>query len=325
MKDVEFVQYYPTALGRLGNRTILYEAFVIRGGALLKNARGEDIRVKHGLTDPGAVTRDRLARALMTEILEGLDVNGGVIMDISPVPERIIDGLRFMLPAGWRPDQQELIVSPTTHFCMGGVVINERTETALPGLFAAGEVSAGVHGANRLAGNALTEVFALGETAGQAAALRAREAGPPNGPPAEADEERSRLESLSSPEGTKVKVLTRSLKEVMWSKAGIVRHEKGLKEARARIEELAFLSQRAEVTEPVHLIRCLELKNMLLLAEMVCRAGLMRTETRGSHYRQDFPEEDNTDWLKNIFIRKAGAGMSLEPVPVPPETAAMAG
>jgi len=255
----------------------------------------------------------------MHEIVAGLDVHGGVIMDLSPVSEKSVAKLRHLLPSRWSEDMKELIVSPTTHFCMGGVITDKNTETSVPGLFAAGEVCVGVHGANRLSGNALTEVFAMGGIAGRKAALKAKEMGPPEMPKEEISNEKAHLESLLDQTGKGPKPLYRSLREVMWYKAGILRHRKGLEEALGRIEELRSIVPVSSVLKGSELMRNLELQNMLLISEMICRAALMRTESRGSHYRSDFPEEDNTKWLKNIVIRKEDPGMRLENVPVPLE------
>jgi succinate dehydrogenase/fumarate reductase flavoprotein subunit len=318
LKDMEFVQYYPTALGRLGNRVLLYEAFLANSGAILKNAGGEDIFARHGLGDPLLITRDQLAQTIMLEILEGRDVDGRVIMDLGPVSDENIARYRVLLPQGWTDDQRELLVSPTAHFCMGGVSIDKNTETSLPGLFAVGEVSAGIHGANRLAGNALCEVFAMGHVAGRRAAAQARELGPPEMPEKEVAEEKARLEALFHKEGPKPKDVCATLKEVMWYKAGILRHQEGLEEALKQVQELKTLGANASITKTGDLIRSLELQNLLLLSEMVCRTALLRTESRGSHYRSDYPEEDNTNWLKNIVVRKEDTGMKVEVVPVSP-------
>lgn len=318
LKDMEFVQFYPTNLGKLGNRVLLYEAFLTNAGATLKNAGGEDIIAKHGLNDPILLTRDRLAQAMMLEILEGRDVDGRVIMDLSPVSDEDIGRYRALLPHGWSADQKELLVSPTAHFCMGGIGIDKNTETSLSGLFAAGEVCAGIHGANRLAGNALSEVFAMGGIAGRQAAVKAGELGLPEMPEEEVADEKARLEALFNDEGKDPKALCRSLKGVMWYKAGILRSQNGLEEALKQIQELKVSSANVSITKTGDLIRYLELQNMLLLSEMVCRAALLRTESRGSHFRSDYPEEDNTNWLKNIVVQKQETGIRLEIVPVAP-------
>ncbi len=317
LRDMEFIQFYPTALGALGSRLFLYEAFVFQAGAMLRNALGDDIIVKYGLNDPMAMTRDRLTRAIMQEMLEGRGVTGGVIVDLSMVPEEELTALRHLLPSASAPGENEFIVSPTAHFCMGGISINENAETVVPGLFAAGEVCAGVHGANRLGGNALSEVFAMGGVAGERAAQKALESDKPDMPEKEVLAEKARLESLLSAGGQDLGKLLRDLKDVMWQKAGIIRDEEGLKAAWEKNEEIAECLKGVGVRDYGELRRYLELENMLLLSEMVCRAALLRTESRGAHYRTDYPEEDNDSWLKNILVRKEGKKMRLTAFPVP--------
>jgi succinate dehydrogenase/fumarate reductase flavoprotein subunit len=315
LKDMEFVQFYPTALGKAGARLLLYEVLVFHAGARLKNAEGEDILILHGLDGPATLTRDRLSRAIMEEVEKGLGVEGGVIMDLGGIPEERAATLAPLLPAGWSPATRELVVSPTTHFCMGGVVVDSEAETAIAGLLAAGEVCAGVHGANRLAGNALLEIFVMGEVAGTNAALRAKETAFPQVPEREVRGERTRLESLFSETGRDAKELCRSLQSIMWEKGGIIRSADGLSRALARVEELQTLSRKCRAENPVQLMRRLDLENMLLVSEMVCRAALYRTESRGAHFRSDFPQEKNPEWLKNILIRKGRQNMVMEAVP----------
>lgn len=314
LKDMEFVQFYPTALGESGRRLILYEAFVMDAGGVLRNAQGENILHKHGLNDPMVITRDRLARAIMSELREGLGVNGGVIMDLSSVSDAKLERLSHLLPSEWSAFQKEFIVSPTTHFCMGGVITETNAETLVPGLFAIGEVCAGMHGANRLGGNALTEVFSMGSVAGREAALRARELGLQQIPDHDVEEERNRLESILQRSGDKPGTFRRSLKEIMWHKAGIVRNGIDLETALDGIEELRGVNP--SIRKGSDLVKYLESRNMLLVSEMVCKAARMRTESRGSHYRSDFPDEDNANWIKNIVIRKEDGEMKLESVPV---------
>jgi len=314
LRDMEFVQFYPTAVGTSGNRMLLYEAIVSRFGAVLRNKLGDDIVEKHHLRDLRAMTRDRMSRAIMQEIAEGRDVDGGVVLDLNPVDD--LSRMAPLLPGGWTKDRREIVVSPTTHFCMGGIVVDEQTETVLPGLFAAGEVCGGVHGANRLGGNALAEVFAFGGVAGRNAAERAKEIGRIDLPSKAVEDERVRLCSLFSESGDDQNSLRRSLREVMWFKAGIIRNQTDLSEALTEIRALRNQSQTVRVTSPGQLVKVLELGHMLLLAGIVCQAALLRTESRGAHYRTDYPEERNPRWLKNIIAVKKGGEIHLETHPV---------
>jgi succinate dehydrogenase/fumarate reductase flavoprotein subunit len=210
---------------------------------------------------------------------------------------------------------KEFVVSPTAHFCMGGIVTDSETETARAGVFAAGEVCAGVHGANRLAGNALLEVFVMGEVAGTNAGLRAKETALPQMPEREVQTERARLQSLFSDTGKDAKEFCRSLQSLMWEKAGIIKSADSLSKALTRIEELESLSKACRAENPGQLIRRFDLNNMLLVSKMVCKAALYRTESRGAHFRSDWPQERNPAWRKNILIRKAeGEMFTLEAV-----------
>jgi fumarate reductase (CoM/CoB) subunit A len=228
--------------------------------------------------------------------------------------------LRHLLPTVAQPNKKEFIVSPTAHFCMGGIPIDEHAETIIPGLFAAGEVCAGVHGANRLGGNALTEVFTIGGIAGRMAAIKAGEIGRPDFPTTQVAEEKTRLESLLPSGNRDARGLRKDLKQLMWDKAGIIREKSGLQEALRRIKELTADLPRVQIRDGRGLIKYLELCNMLLLSEMVCRAALLRTESRGAHYRSDYPKEDNGKWLNNIIIHRQNSKMNLKAVPVSLDT-----
>ncbi len=313
LKDMEFVQFYPTAAGKMGSRIVLYEDLVLRGQATLKNAAGDDIVIGHGLDDVMKMTRDRLARAIMQEVLEGRGVQGGVVMDLSRASEANLLKHRSLFKIS---HQKNFIVSPTTHFCCGGILIDANGQTPIEGLFAAGEVCAGAHGANRLAGNALAEVFAMGGIAGEMAARKAEALEPLPLPEKQIAAERSRLESLGSGGRDNLRQLRRALKETMWYEAGIIRHAEGLTRALGKIETLRADMAALRLTDFKALIRALELQNMLFSAEMVCRAALMRCESRGAHYRSDYPAENNQDWLKNIVISRQAAEITLQAVSV---------
>jgi len=316
LMDLEFVQFYPTGMGTYGNKMLFYEFLVLRGGARLKNARGEDVITKHNLDDPMVMTRDRLSRAMAFEIFNGLDVDGGLLLDLSPVKDDDLNSLSGLIPLKWMAGKKASTVAPTAHFSMGGVMVNEQAETARSGLFAAGEVCAGVHGANRLAGNALAEVFVMGDIAGRNAAKRAKEIDMPQIASGLLQEEKDRLAFSPARPVENVRSLTEALKKAMWNGAGVIRDAGSLEKVLSRIEELKWSGIDSHRKNIGDLKKYLEFQNMLLLSDMICRAALLRTESRGSHYRNDFPEEDNTNWLKNIVVRKDGVEMNLEAVPV---------
>jgi len=314
LKDMEFVQYYPTASGKRGNNLLLYEGFLFNG-AVLKNADNENILIKHGLNDPKTITRDLLAQTIFKEIRDGHAREGGLHMDLSGVSDDRMDRLKPMLPKG-AFDRRECIVSPTTHHSMGGIMIDSTAQTALPGLYAVGEVCGGMHGANRLAGNALAEIFAMGGIAGRNAAIYVRESEMGSTPEVQIEKERTRLESLFSQAGENPISLIKSLKKMMWLRAGIVRSQLDLEKALEEINDFRSGSRNCRIETPKDLMNSIGLQNMLLISEMVCRSALLRTETRGSHYRSDYPQEDNDNWLKNIVIRKENDEMFVEIKPV---------
>lgn len=308
LMDMEFVQFYPTALGVSGNRLLLYEALVGDGGAVLRNVHGQDIAALHGMESPTQMTRDRLARSILQEILEERGVEGRVIMDLTSVPGDRAGSLRHLMPSGAFPESGQLLVTPTTHFCMGGVVIDPKGETQVPGLFAAGEICAGVHGANRLGGNALSEVFAMGGIVGAAAARKATDTFGGNISQEDVEAEVHRLKTMTRWSGASLREKRRQLKETLWQRGGILRNETGLSEALSWIENHGEPGENSEGCDP---LRALEFQNMRLVSEMVCRSALARQESRGSHYRTDFPAENDDLWLKNILIRKGKGGMDL--------------
>jgi succinate dehydrogenase/fumarate reductase flavoprotein subunit len=314
LKDMEFVQYYPSASGKRGNNLVLYEGFLFKG-AVLKNSDNENILTKHGLTDPKTITRDLLAQTIFKEIRDGFAKEHGLLMDLNGVSDELLTKLKPMLPKG-ASEKKECIVSPTTHHTMGGIMIDSTTGTILPGLFAVGEVCGGMHGANRLAGNALAEIFAMGGIAGSNAAIKVNKSDRCNEPEDQIENERVRLESLFSQDGKDSLSLIKSLKRMMWQKAGIVRNPDDLEKALVQIEDFRAGSRNCRIETSKDLMHNLGLQNMLLLSEMVCKAALLRTESRGAHCRPDYPQEDNANWLRNIIIRKENDEMMIEMQPV---------
>ena len=313
LKDMEFVQFYPTATGKRGSRLILYEKMLAQPGVFLYNGRGENIFEVHGIADPSEVTRDRLAQLITNEIGRGESPDRGVFMDLEALSEETAGQLSSILPSRWWKGQKTFQVAPTAHFCMGGIVTDQFGETPLKGLFAVGEAAAGVHGANRLAGNALAEIFAMGAWVGEMAAERARDFGAAVVHKNVIEKERSRLEGAFSDEGLSPRKLIKELKQSMWDRAGVIRRETELKKALHHLEEP---QPRVAVSNPTDLIRLLEYQNMKCVARMVCRAALERTESRGSHFRSDYPAEDNRSWLNNIVLRKSNGNTDLETEPV---------
>ena len=301
LRDMEFVQFYPTAISS-GAYMIAYETFVANYGAPIKNNLGENIIKKYGLADPLVMTRDKLSQAIMREIMEGRDIDGGVIMDLSGMSDKDLRERGAVLPESVM-GKTEFIVTPTSHFSIGGISIDAECRTSIPGLFACGEVTGGAHGANRLAGNALAEIFVMGRTAGKNAAQMALSSPRGKQDTSAVFVEKDRLESLiAGQDDNQLKESIKVLKETMWQNVGIIRNQTGLENALKRIDQIKSDSARVKVSSVENLIALLEFNNMLLLAQVIAKASLLRTETRGAHYREDYPGEDPA-LGKSSFVR----------------------
>ncbi len=309
MVDMEFVQFSIS-----GPNT---EMFCAREGAVIRNALGENILEKYDLSDPLRMTRDAVSRAIMLEIQAGRSDDGETLtLDTTTIDAGRFEKLRVLLPKNTPADKRHFPIGLFSHFSMGGAKINERTETGIDRLYAAGEVCAGVNGANRLGGNALAETFVFGKIAGQMAAQRARvEKKAPEGRK-EAVQEVDRLRAMASLDGgEEVKEMRGLLKTTLWNKAGIIRNEEGLQAALGEITDLKARFKKISLNRDQDLSEALKLENMLKVSDMVVQSALLRTESRGAHYRSDFPKEDNNLWLKNIEISKRDGPLSLRTVP----------
>jgi len=313
LQDMEFVQFYPTACGKRGSRLLLYEQILTQDGAKLKNSGGEDILAVNGYW-AASITRDELAQVIMKEILDDPRHKSTVDMDLSGLSEEAARSVSMLLPTSWSKGERVFAVAPTTHFCMGGIVTDADGRTSCPGLFAAGEAVAGAHGANRLGGNALAEVFAMGGVVGKTASGSIGSSGGIS-LMEEAEKEKQRLEDVTAQTGSRPGDRIKELKKTMWYNAGILRNQKSLKTALEAV--CGWKDVRPSVTTPADLIRFLEFGNMRLVSEMVCRAALERTESRGAHFRSDYPKEDDETWRKNIRIRQGGTDVIIEHVPIP--------
>jgi fumarate reductase (CoM/CoB) subunit A len=303
--DMEFVQYYPTYLfeSYLAKTMVIYEILVYRGNARLFNSKGENIAIRHGLTDPSSMTRDALTLAIAKEIKEGRGINGGVWMDLSTIPRDKIERFQKFFPKGLK-GRNRFLVSPVAHFFMGGLLVNDQGETGIEGLYSAGEVNGGVHGANRLGGNALTEAWVYGDITGRLSAQYSRH-----------KKKVCRVENLqaivndlkSYAEGNSqlsIEILRKELQCLMWEKAGIIRNKEKLSELVCDIEKLKDKLSKIKVDNIKKLINKLDLASIFLVSEAITRSALLRKESRGAHYREDFPSEGGKQWIKNTLVKK---------------------
>ncbi len=276
-------------------------------------------------------TRDVVARSIYTEVKEGRgSEHGGAYLDISHKPAEYV---KKKLPSMYHQfkeladvdiTKEPMEVGPTCHYMMGGLRVDAETaRTSLPGLFAAGEAAAGLHGANRLGGNSLSDLLVFGRRAGAAAAEHANKtpASPLDTAQIEAAE-RTLLEPFERSSGEGPYAIHRELQDTMQSLVGIFRVEDDLKKALSKLEELKARAAKMSVegsrmfNPGWHLSQ--DLRNMLVVSEAVARCALARQESRGAHSRIDYPKLDDAGWgKKNNVIRRAGDAMELTQVPVP--------
>ncbi len=326
-RDMEMVQFHPTGIltgdGLQITGTLLEEG--LRGaGGHLKNADGERYMARY---DPGRMeraTRDVVARAGYTEIIEGRGTErGGVFIDVSHLGRAFVRGnFKGMVDRcadlGYDLAGGPVEVTPTAHYMMGGVEIDSSCRANLAGLYAAGEDAGGAHGANRLGGNGVANATVFGEIAGEAMAEEAAESPlMPLDPEKIAEAEAKALDALG--EGESPYPVRAALKETMWRKAGLRRSgrdlESGLGEILALKERAA--SVRAGGARAYNLAwqNAIDVRNQLCAAELIARSALERDESRGSHYRDDHPGPGSGS-LYNVFIRREGGGAAIERRPV---------
>ena len=331
LQDMELVQFHPTGMvaPEEAAGTLVTEA--VRGeGGQLKNALGERFMARYDPERMELSARDRVALANYTEIAQGRGgPNGGVFLDISHLDK---DAILEKLPRMYRQfldlqmldiSEQPMEVAPTAHYSMGGVVVDPETHaTDVAGLYAAGEVAAGLHGANRLGGNSLAETAVFGRRAGEAAArysasrdvaLRARDV------VRAADQE---LSGFIRHGRQFARPLQRALRDIMWGTCGVVRDQSGLQLGLERLAELRQLAADVDVRPTsegyADLAHALDLRASLTAAEATLLGALARTESRGAHQRRDHPEL-NPELRVNFQARLDGTGrLAIDARPVPP-------
>jgi succinate dehydrogenase / fumarate reductase flavoprotein subunit len=333
LQDMELVQFHPTGMVAPEDAagTLVTEA--VRGeGGNLTNALGERFMARYDPERMELSARDRVALANYTEITQGRGgPNGGVFLDITHLGK---DAILEKLPRMYRQfleyqmldiSQQPMEVAPTAHYSMGGVVVDPDTHaTDVAGLYAAGEVTAGLHGANRLGGNSLSETVVFGRRAGEAAAgwsasrdLQLRDRTVVRA----ADEE---LSGLVRHGRQFARPLQRALRDAMWETCGVVRDQDGLRRGLDRVAELRELAGQVDVRPTsegyADLAHALDLRASLVTAEATLLGALARSESRGAHQRRDHPELSpelgvNFQTRADADGRLRTAGRPVPPVP----------
>ena len=311
--DMEQIQFHPTGMVTPESKkgVLVTEAVRAEGGKLI-NSEGERFMSKYAPEKMELATRDVVARSIYQEIIEGRGTeNGGVYLDISHLDDDYIDEkLETMVlqfeNVGVDIKHEPIEVAPTAHHFMGGLKINEDASTSLKNLYGAGEVCGGVHGANRLGGNALADTQVFGKIAGESASEACRNAELKTNDEM-VEEEASRIEGLIKKGSIKPMEFKNNIKKLMWEKVAIVRDEKTLNEALKELQEmqdnLKDLDVAGKSQYNTDLVTALEVINMVEICILSVKSAILRRESRGAHFRSDFPETKD-EWKKSIVLSK---------------------
>ena len=326
LEDMEFVQFHPTTLKDTG---ILITEGARGEGAYLLNTLGERFLKRYAPEQMELAPRSTVSLAIGRELLEGRGVDGCVLLDLRHLGHaRILERLPQIRElardfAGVDPIESPIPVRPGAHYQMGGVRGNQWGETEMPGLYAAGECACiSVHGANRLGGNSLVETIVFGRRAG----LRAAEYVSQLAPRAVSDHrlraEETRLQRLwrNSP-GTRAWQIREELGTLMSLNLGIFRTKESMMKAQQHIRELGaraeqvFIQDRGTIFNS-DLIQALELGSLVEVAETIVAGAIAREESRGAHYRSDFPQRDDEHWLTHTLAYRRPEGPHISTTPV---------
>ena len=336
IQDMEFFQFHPTGIVGIG--ILLSEAARGEGGTLL-NDLGERFMEKYAPKLMELAPRDMVSRAMYQEIRAGRGIGGKdyLYLDVRHLGRKVIEE---KLPditdfarvyQGVEPLKEPIPVQPTAHYAMGGIPTNINSEvvrddkgTVVPGLFAAGECACvSVHGANRLGTNSLVDLLVFGRRAGRQMARHAGTVQRPRPIADAAEPVRAQLEALRTREdtGEKAAVIRAELADVMMDNVGVYRDDKLLTEARTKVRALKERAAAISITDRgrvfnTELLEANELGYLLDLAEVTVAGALARTESRGAHSREDYPERNDAKWLKHTLAYKGPKGPTLKYKPV---------
>lgn len=330
LRDPELVQFHPSGIIEPEHAagTLISEAARGEGG-ILRNALGERFMERYDPERMELSTRDRVALAAYTEIQEGRGTeNGGVWLDVSHLPrhtimERLPRVYQTMIEVQMLDITREAVeIAPTAHYSMGGVWVNpEDHSTDVDGLYAIGEASSGLHGANRLGGNSLIELLVYGRIVGQAAAAYSANLPAQTRSTDAIDAARGELDRLLAADGAEnVRALQRAIRNMMTDHAGVVRSEEGLREGLRKLDaieaRMADLGIHPDIAGFQDLAHAYDLKSSALAARATLEAALERRETRGAHNRSDYPEMDpdlqvNLVWSPDTGVTRE----AIDPIP----------
>lgn len=315
--DMEMMQFHPTGILAGASRLsgMVLEEGLRGAGAYLLNAQGERFMKRYDPERMERSTRDVVSRSSYIEIMEGRGTpGGGVYIDASHlgadfVAKTFPGMVRRCAEVGYDLTRGPVEVTPTAHFHMGGVAIDDRCRTAMPGLLVAGEDAGGVHGANRLGGNGVAESCVFGARAGMTAAEVCAQRGVPAADESAVREAlASALAPLGREQGENPFAIRDDVQTTMWEDVGLVRSEPQLRSALQRLDELAQRTEGCAVPAGrdwnLRWQQALDVRNLVTVATLTARSALHRTETRGSHARSDYPKRDDARWLVNIHQQR---------------------
>ena len=332
LRDPELVQFHPSGILEPENAAGTLVSEAARGeGGILRNALGERFMERYDPERMELSTRDRVALAAYTEIQEGRGTeNGGVWLDVSHLPREII---LERLPRVYQTlmetqmldiTREPIEIAPTAHYSMGGVWVRpEDHSTDVGGLYAIGEASSGLHGANRLGGNSLIELLVFGRIVGQAAAQYSANLPSQTRSSDAVAKARGEVDRLLSTDGVEnVRALQRAIRDMMTEYAGVVRSEEGLKQGLVRLDEIEARMKNVGIHPDIagfqDLAHAYDLKSSALAARATLEAALERRETRGCHNRSDYPQMD-PDMQVNL-VWSPDTGVTREEIaPIPEE------
>lgn len=332
IQDLEFVQFHPTSL--YGTNILITEGARGEGGYLFNKAE-ERFMERYAPDAMELAPRDIVARSIETEIKEGRGFEGGyVLLDLRRLgAERIksrLPGIREICIdfAGVDPIEAPIPIQPAQHYSMGGIEVDQNCRSPFPGLYAAGECACvSVHGANRLGGNSLLETIVFGKVAAQTVAADLKNLPSPdeNAMRAALREVEEDLRKLSSPPRDRISAaaIRDRLRELMTEKVGVFRTREGLQDALNAIKGMKEDSKKLGLPGGPSsrrynqgLVNAFETGLMLDLGEIIAAGALRREESRGSHYRTDYPERDDTRWLEHTIASCTPEGPALSSKPV---------
>ena len=329
LQDMEMIQFHPTGMVYPpGVKGLLVTEGVRGEGGILYNNQKERFMERYSPQKKELDARDVVARANYAEIQAGRGTeHGGVYLDISHkgadfVKQKLPSMYhQFMEFAGIDITKEMMEVAPTVHYQMGGVRVDPDTgASSVPGLFCAGEVACGLHGANRLGGNSLADILVFGKIVGEGASKYASSQNMDEIDESAVTSEIDRVKSLVHPGGLNAYKIIDELTETMSDNVGIVRDAEHLEAALKKILELKGVYPKVSAPGGLKynhgLLAALELGNMLIATECIVRSAITRPESRGAHTRRDFPKKD-PNWLKNITCVKEGESIKFDTVPVP--------